>query len=107
VAGVQRWSQASPGVPGTREKRDQFGSALADANYGRSDRDDLAIGVPGEAIGRVEWVGMVNVLCGRVTGLSGKHAQGWSQDSPGVRGTSVRFGVVLSSRGMTGADRAS
>jgi hypothetical protein len=87
VARVQLWSQASPGVPGTRERGDSFGGALAAANYGRSGRDDLSIGVGREAIGGARKAGMVNVLYGRTSGLASKHAQGWSQDSPGVNGT--------------------
>ncbi len=89
--GAQRWTQASPGVPGKRAQDDEFGSSLASADYGRSGRDDLAIGVPGEEVGHVWRAGMVNVLFGRATGLSGRHAQGWSQESPGIKGHAERY----------------
>jgi hypothetical protein len=86
VDGAQRWTQASPGVPGKPEDYDEFGSSLASADYGLSGRDDLAIGAPGEEVGDIWRAGTVNVLFGRASGLSGRHAQGWSQDSPGIRG---------------------
>ncbi len=82
--GYQRWSQDSPGVPGTSEDRDGFGSELASADYGRSGRDDLAIGAPREKVGRAA-AGRVTVLYGRAPGLSARHAQAWSQNSPGVK----------------------
>jgi FG-GAP repeat len=85
-ADAQRWSQDSAGVPSTVEFDDQFGFSLASADYGRSGRDDLAIGVPGEDAAR----GKVDVLYGRTSGLSSIHAQVWSQDSSGIKGRSER-----------------
>ncbi len=90
TAGVQRWTQDSPGVPGSVEKGDSFGATLAIANYGRSGRADLAIGVPRETLARINHAGMVDVLYGRSSGLSGRHAQGWSQKTKGVRGKAKR-----------------
>lgn len=90
--GAQRWTQASPGVPSAAEQYDEFGISLSAADYGRSGRDDLAIGAPGEQVGKVWRAGMVDVLYGRTDGLSSDHAQGWSQNSPGVAGKSERFG---------------
>jgi hypothetical protein len=50
---------------------------------------DLAIGVPGEAVGEgSEDAGAVNVLYGRPGGLSTNGNQLWTQDSPGVPGVS-------------------
>ncbi len=97
VAGVQLWSQASPGVPGTREAGDYFGATLATADYGRSGRDDLAIGVPGEDAGGHARSGAVTALYGRLAGLSPRHAQRWSQDTPGVCGTAQRYDFFGSS----------
>lgn len=81
-------TQATAGVPGKVEALDQFGFALAAGNYGRSSRDDLAIGVYHEATGGVTSSGVVDVLYGRVSGLNGTDAQVWSQGSPGVIGES-------------------
>jgi hypothetical protein len=88
TAGAQRWTQATAGVPGRPSAGAQFGFALAAANYGRSARADLAIGVPEEGSGEKDASGGVNVLYGRSSGLSFVHAQHWRQDTPGVRGIS-------------------
>lgn len=80
VDGVRRWSQASPGVPGSDEQGDGFGGSLAVADLGRSAIADLVIGVPGEDRGR----GRVVILYGTAAGLSADHAISLSQDSPGV-----------------------
>ena len=91
--GASSWSQATPGVPGVRRARHWFGSAVAVADYGKSGRADLAIGVPGDGHGRVI------ILFGRSTGLSAKGAQSWSPATPGVKGSAHRsdaFGSSLS-----------
>ncbi|HYH91688.1 MAG TPA: hypothetical protein VD763_00915, partial [Candidatus Saccharimonadales bacterium] len=49
---------------------------------------DLAIGVPGEAIGSRRDAGLVNVLYGGSSGLTAAGDQAWSQDSTGVLGVS-------------------
>jgi hypothetical protein len=95
--GAQFWHQNSPGVPGTAETADHFGTSLAIGNYGRSRAADLAIGVPSEDFGRIANCGMVNVLYGRSTGLSGTNAQGWSQHTKGVLGVSEKFDLFGSS----------
>jgi FG-GAP repeat len=99
AAGAQRWTQASPNVAGSPEPGDWFGESLASANFGRSARDDLAIGVPRESHHGVNHAGMVNVLYGQSSGLAGAHAQGWSQASPGVAGKAEHeyFGLTLGS----------
>ena len=92
TAGYQRRAgcyrnQNSPGVPGTPEGDDAFGASLVSGNYGRSGRDDLVVGVPREDVGSVQDAGMVKVIYGRASGLSGINAQGWTQSSAGVKGT--------------------
>jgi hypothetical protein len=77
---------------------DAFGASLSIANYGVSGRGDLAIGVPLERLGGHADAGMVNVLYGRKAGMSAIGAQGWSQDSSGVKGvagTRDYFGAAL------------
>ena len=61
-------------------------------------RDDLAIGVPFEAIGTIDGAGAVNVLCGSADGLTADGDQFWSQDKKGVLGQAEpgdRFGQSL------------
>ncbi|MFL5684221.1 MAG: FG-GAP and VCBS repeat-containing protein [Chloroflexota bacterium] len=95
---AKSWSQDSSGVPGVVEICDTFGAALVSANFGKSRRDDLAIGVSRESIGKIYQAGMVNVLYGTLSGLTGTGSQGWSQDSPGIKGAAGeddRFGAAL------------
>ncbi len=95
---AQRWTEATPGVPGTAEEPDGFGASLAIANWGRSGRADLAVGAPGEEVGGERLAGAVAVLYGRAGGLSADHAQRWSQRSRGVLDTAEgrdRFGSSL------------
>jgi len=95
----RRWTQDSTGIPGVSERDDRFGWSLAAADFGRSARDDLAIGVPGESTTGGQWeLGRVTVVYGTAIGLDGAHAQSWAQSSDGVRGTGEpwdQFGSVL------------
>jgi hypothetical protein len=80
-------TQASRGVPGASEGGDLFGSALASGGFGRSGRDDLAVAAPYEDAAGLRNTGVVDVLYGRLSGLSGIDAQSWSQASAGIKGT--------------------
>jgi hypothetical protein len=84
-SGAQRWTQASAGVPGVAAKGDLFGMALGCANYGRTRRADLAIGVPFDEVGTRVDAGRVEVMYGRSTTLTTAGIQSWTQDSSGVR----------------------
>jgi hypothetical protein len=48
---------------------------------------DLAIGVPAEAVGSVEFAGAVNIVYGSAGGLTGSGSQLLTQDTPGVGST--------------------
>jgi hypothetical protein len=96
TANAQIWSQGSAGVEGGPEEGDLFGSALAAANFGKGPRADLAVGVPGEDEEGHWWeeqfsTGAVNVLYGRVSGLSGTGSDWWWQDSSGIEGGNDNF----------------
>ena len=58
-----RFHQDAPGVNNKVEKFDRFGSALATGDFNRDGHPDLAVGVPGEAIGGVR-SGAVAVFLG-------------------------------------------
>lgn len=76
------------GVPGTAEVGDDFGHALAAGPLDAGPTDDLAVGAPGEAVGRTELgAGLVNVFYGSSAGLTGARSQAWTQDTSGVPGT--------------------
>lgn len=67
----QNITQNSAGVPGTNEWDDGFGRTLAGADFNRDGYADLAVGVPGEAVGSTKSQGAVTVLWGSKSGLSG------------------------------------
>jgi FG-GAP repeat protein len=99
----QLWTQDSPGVKDEAEPLDRFGSALAAGDFNADGYADLAVGVPSEGYGGVDYgAGVAEVLYGSAAGLQadGPDDQWWSQDSPGVedRGESKEyFGSALSS----------
>jgi hypothetical protein len=86
--GAQSWTQNSPGIADVPEYGDLFGRSLAVANFGGNLRRDLTIGVPGEAVGADVAAGVVQVLYGAPGGLDTAAAQTWSQDLPGIGGSS-------------------
>jgi hypothetical protein len=98
----QFWTQDSPGVPGTSETDDEFGSALASGDFNGDGKDDLAIGVPGEDVGSIDSAGAVEVMYGSSSGLSPtfpRSDQLWTQDSTDINDiseSSDRFGSSLS-----------
>ena len=87
TAGTQLWHQDSPNVQGAAEADDNFGFALAVGDFDADGFDDLAIGVPLEAIGAIGAAGAVNLLYGSASGLSDADNQLWHQDVPGVADT--------------------
>lgn len=71
----QYWTQDSNGIRGRATEFDEFGSALASGDLGRTDHADLAIGAFGEG---PDDHGAVNVLYGSTAGLSSDDDQLWS-----------------------------
>lgn len=57
-------TQNLEGVSGGMEPGDYFGAALAAGDFDDDGVDDLAIGVPGEALGDLKNAGMVHILYG-------------------------------------------
>lgn len=96
---AQLWTSNSPGVPGAIQGYEQFGGALASANYGGSDHDDLAIGASNASVHGIKGTGIVDVLFGASDGLSSVLARRYSQDTPGIKGSAGKwdnFGMSLS-----------
>ncbi len=88
------WLQDDLG-PETSEAFDNFGSALAAADFNGDGIDDLAIGVPGESLGAVSNAGLVHVLPGsNGAGLATVGRQVWLQtiDPPDANDA---FGLAL------------
>ncbi len=94
-------TQASAGVPGSPEQNDRFGFALASGDVTGDDRADLAVGVPFESVGAATECGLVALLPGSASGLTGTGSVNFNQDSAGVSGineTGDHFGYHVSLR---------
>lgn len=92
------WTQDSPGVPGSSERGDGWGSDLSVADTNGDGYADVAIGAPEEDNGTVADAGMVTVLRGTRSGLTATGAQWWTQDAPSVPGAverADRFGAQV------------
>lgn len=100
------WSQNSTGINDcAAEPADWFGYALTVGDFDSDGYDDLAIGVPGEAIGSVAAAGMVNVIYGRGDGLHYSGSQNWHQDTTNVAGAAQAddiFGWALAAADFDG-----
>jgi hypothetical protein len=71
-------------------------AASASSDLNGDNRDDLVIGSPNEAVGRVAGAGVVIVLLGRISGLSARGYRMWSQaDFGGTVEDQDRFGVAI------------
>ncbi|MFF1402220.1 FG-GAP-like repeat-containing protein [Streptomyces sp. NPDC058294] len=89
----KRFTQDTPGVPGSREETDEFGQSVAVGDITGDGIDDLAVGAPDE-----NGEGVVDVLRGSRSGLTGTGAQAFGQNSKGVPGTAEQydsFGYVV------------
>jgi hypothetical protein len=103
--GSQFWSQDSTNIKDKAEASDHFGAALAVGDFDGNGFADLAIGVPGEAIGTVQQAGAVNVLYGTAGGLTDVGNQFWNQDSPNVLAAveeGDQFGAALAAGDFNG-----
>ncbi|MFD4943146.1 esterase [Streptomyces sp. NPDC058409] len=86
----QWWTQNTPGVPGTAERGDGWGTDLSVADTNGDGYADVAIGASGEDIGTVADAGAVWVLRGTAGGLTATGAKSWDQNSAQVPGTAEK-----------------
>ena len=98
-------------MAGSPSRLDEFGSALAAADFGGGPEIDLAIGVRGHRADQnyTYGSGIVQVLYGSSTGLTGKGSQVWSQDTRGVPGKAEDadfFGEDLAAGNFDGKNKA-
>jgi hypothetical protein len=107
----QFWHQNSPDTQGGAEPADEFGRALAAADFNGDGVDDLAVGIPFEDLGTAVIVaGAVHVLYGTgPVGLTATGDQIWTQNSHGILDNAEdfdRFGwaVAASDHDGDGAD---
>jgi hypothetical protein len=104
--------QDAPGIQGSPESGDGFGSSLAAGDMGNPAgggaglESDLAIGAPGEDVGSVSDAGAVNVIFGTASGLSSTGNQIWDQDESLVGDSCEagdRFGTAVAVGNFGGA----
>jgi hypothetical protein len=94
----QVWHQGKPGVPGSNERGDGFGSALAAGDFDADGYADLVIGSPFEDVGSLIDAGWAVVLRGGPRGLTAKGALSLRQGLGGIPSspaTGEQFGVDL------------
>ncbi|GAA2737700.1 hypothetical protein GCM10010439_68850 [Actinocorallia aurantiaca] len=106
VARAKGWNISQAGrLRGSPERGDGFGSALAAADFDADGRDDLAIGVPGEALtdrNRGFGEGAVHVLYGPSFKEEGPM---WNRLTKGLSGNARRndlFGAALAAGDLNG-----
>ncbi|MGW8887847.1 VCBS repeat-containing protein [Streptomyces sp. NPDC055749] len=86
-AKAQVFNQDSAGVPGAAERGDLFGSSLAIGDTNGDGFGEVAVGVPGEALGTTTRAGGIVILPGTAVGPTGTKSTGFNQDTEGVTGT--------------------
>jgi hypothetical protein len=98
TAGGVFLSQATAGVPGTAQPRDQFGGSLGVGHFDADDLADLVVGARGDTVSAHRATGSVHVFHGAVGGPRPAGSEQWTQGSPGVRGgpeTGDEFGHAV------------
>lgn len=102
-------TQDTAGVPGVSEKGDQFGARLGAGDVNGDGYDDLAVGVPFEALETKAGAGAVVLLKGGPGGLTGTGAKSFHQDTtgmPGVAEAGDHFGGAVRLLDVTGDGKA-
>ncbi|MER5252472.1 MULTISPECIES: FG-GAP-like repeat-containing protein [unclassified Streptomyces] len=104
-AGVQKFDQDLPGIPGAEEEGDRFGSSLSVADVTGDGYADIALGVVGEDVKAVGDAGAVVLVHGSANGVTGSGAQAFHQDTAGVPGVAEaddQFGQAAALLDVTG-----
>ncbi|MFJ6298037.1 esterase [Streptomyces griseoviridis] len=94
------FGQDTPGVPGTAEAGDGFGSAVATGDLDGDGYDDAIVAAPGEDVGAVQDAGRVTVLFGSRTGLGAARSVTFGAATPRA---GDRFGLSVAAARLTGA----
>jgi hypothetical protein len=81
TSGDQFWHQDLPDVAGNAKEDDNFGAALAAADFNGDSYDDLAVGIPAYDVGTARDYGAVHILYGSASGLVIEGQRLWLQGS--------------------------
>jgi hypothetical protein len=106
-ANDQSFHQDTAGIADPAESDDHFGFSLASGDFDNDGYADLAIGSPKEDInsGGNNNDGLIHILYGRSSGLSGSGSTYWWQNAGSVNGNSEKddhFGYSLSASDFNG-----
>lgn len=85
------WDRDVAGVLGDTACSDFFGASATIGDFNGDGYDDVAIGVPGDAVTSYAHAGSISVLYGSTSGLTASGDQILHQDSTGVGGASERW----------------
>lgn len=91
-------TQATSGVSGSPEVNDWFGTRLSVGDVNHDSYPDLAVSVPGEDLDGKADAGMLHILRGGASGLTGAHSQAFAASTPGIPGAveaGASFGSYL------------
>ncbi len=88
AGGTTQLSQATPGVGGSADVGDGFGSSLANVYSPSVYGSQLVVGSPDETLGAKDQAGMVTIIHRNGDGLTGDGAQMFTEGTAGVKGTS-------------------
>ncbi|MEU5789096.1 hypothetical protein ABZ754_15370 [Micromonospora purpureochromogenes] len=98
-------TQRTAGVPGEPEDSDRFGASLATGDVTGDGRADVLVGSPGEEVGPTDEGGIVTLLKGSASGITGSGAQAFDQNHPNIPGTVERgdkFGASVAVLNLNG-----
>jgi hypothetical protein len=73
--GNQFWTQDSAGIDEVAQRGDNFGSSLAHGDINGDGYSDLVVGTPSESIGNRLLAGVIHVIFGSPSGLTGAGSQ--------------------------------
>ncbi|WP_256123311.1 VCBS repeat-containing protein [Streptomyces sp. EN16] len=103
------FSQSTAGITGASEADDAFGTSLAAGDADGDGYGDLAVGVPGETVGKKSASGAAYLFRGGSGGLKGSRSAVFDKTLPGVAGGTVAqdyFGYDLRLRDLDRNGRA-
>jgi len=92
-------TQDTAGIPGAAEPEDSFGASVAALPFAGGATDWLAVGSPGEALGRLTDAGRVVVIPGSSAGVVPASSRSWHQNSAGIKGIAESDGGWELARG--------